>query len=270
MEAMQIPIEPTGPEARSKPALPRHMSEVRFESVSFAYPGQETPAVRDVSLQVKHGQTVAIVGANGSGKTTLLSLIPRLIEPTRGQVLIDGRDIASSNLRSLRRQIAVVTQQAVLFEGSIAANIAYGRSHEPREKVIAAAQAAYAHDFISESAKGYDTMLSESGEGLSGGQRQRLCIARAILRKPAILILDEATSQIDADSETKINQALRELTRDCTVFVIAHRLSTVIDADLIVVMTEGRILDQGTHDQLLDRCATYRSLNQAQMQRASV
>ncbi len=266
IEAMQIPVEPTGVEARSKPVLPRHQRRVAFESVWFSYPGQDTPALRDVSLTVQHGQTVAIVGSNGSGKTTLLSLIPRLIEPAQGRVLIDGYDIAEVNLRTLRRQIAVVTQQTVLFEGTIAANIAYSRGHERIDQIVAAAKAAYAHEFILELPQGYDTKLSEGGEGLSGGQKQRLCIARAVLRKPAVLILDEATSQIDADSEAKINLALRDITRDCTVFIIAHRLSTVVDADMIVVMSDGQIVDQGTHPQLLERCQPYRTLTQTQLQ----
>ncbi len=267
LDVIAIPTEPTGRTAdQQAPPLGRHSSAVVFDRVSFTYGGQERPAVREVELSVTHGQTIAIVGANGSGKTTLLSLVPRLLDPSDGRVLIDGTDIAAISLRSLRQQIAVVTQQTVLFEGTIAQNIAYGRLYEPIEKIVAAAKAAYAHEFIQSLPKKYQTVLGEGGEGLSGGQRQRLCIARAILRDPAILILDEATSQIDADSEAKINRALNDFRHGRTTFIIAHRLSTVIDADRIVVMDQGQIIDTGTHAQLLDRCDTYRVLAHSQLQ----
>ena len=270
LQVLAIPVEPTGRDARHNAVpLAPHYQEVVFDHVSLTYPGQDTSAVKDVTLRVAHGQTLAIVGANGSGKTTLLSLLPRLMEPTAGRVLIDGLDTATVSLRSLRKQIAVVTQQTVLFEATIAQNIAYGRLHEPMEKIIAAAKGAYAHEFIMDLPDGYDTMLGESGEGLSGGQRQRLCIARAILRDPAILVLDEATSQIDADSESKINQALSALRHNRTTFVIAHRLSTVIDADQIAVMEDGQVVDQGSHDQLLERCQAYRAIAESQLQPAA-
>ncbi len=269
LEILDITVEPAGPEDRSSQRLARHHRDVVFDAVTFSYPGQETPAISGVSLSVQHGQTVALVGANGSGKTTLVSLIPRLLEPTSGNVTIDGISIGDISLRSLRSQIAVVTQQSVLFEGTIAQNIAYGRLHEARGKIVAAAKSAYAHEFVAALRRGYDTVLGEGGEGLSGGQKQRLCIARAILRNPAILILDEATSQIDADSEVKINQALRQLRHGRTTFIIAHRLSTVIDTDLIAVMDQGRIVDQGTHTELLNRCDAYQSLTTSQLQPVS-
>jgi ABC-type multidrug transport system fused ATPase/permease subunit len=180
-------------------------------------------------------------------------------------VLIDGVDIATASLRSLRKQIAVVTQQSMLFAGTIAENIAYGRRHTPKDKIIEAATAAFAHDFITALPKGYESTLSEGGEGLSGGQKQRICIARAILRDPAILILDEATSQIDSESEAKINRALRQFRQGRTTLTIAHRLSTVVDADVIVVMQDGRILDQGKHGELLERCEAYRGLVRTQL-----
>lgn len=179
--------------------------------------------------------------------------------------MIDGQNLAKVNLRSLRNQIAVVTQQTILFQGTIAQNIAYGRRWEPMDRIIAAAQAAFAEDFITAFPKGFEHMLGEDGSGLSGGQRQRLCIARAILRDPAILILDEATSQIDADSESKITRALRNLRHGRTTFVIAHRLSTVVDADVIVVMDQGRIVAQGKHDDLMMGCAIYQNLVQTQL-----
>lgn len=244
----------------TRPELPRHQKSIRFENIVYHYPNADTPALDGVSLDLPHGKTIAIVGPNGSGKSTLLSLLPRLIEPGQGRVLIDGVDIQGVTLRSLRKQMAVVTQQSVLFTGSIADNIAYGRSHTPREKIIEAAKAAHAHEFIEKQPHGYDQQLGEAGGGLSGGQRQRLCIARAILRDPAIFILDEATSQIDTDSEAKINEALRLIRKGRTFFVIAHRMSTVIDADAIIVMDQGKVVGKGTHTELMMSCPTYRTL----------
>ena len=248
--------------------LERHHESIEFEAVSYSYRGQQTPAIDGVSLKVEHGQTVAIVGGNGSGKTTLLNLLPRLTSPNRGRVLIDGTDIAGVNLKAFRRQLAVVPQQSVLFEGTIADNIAYGQLDAKRDEIESASQAAFAHDFVSTLPDGYDTVLGEGGSGLSGGQKQRLCIARAILRDPAVLILDEATSQIDADSEAKINRALNSFRAGRTTFIIAHRLSTVIDCDMIVVMDAGKIVGRGTHAQLLERCGVYRTLTHTQLQPA--
>lgn len=269
LEVTNLPVEPAGPD---RPAgqidLPRHARSVRFENIVYCYPTKTTPALAEVSLEVPFGSTIALVGSNGSGKTTLLSMLPRLLHPNAGRVFIDDQDIQGVSLRSLRKQMAVVTQQNVLFEGTIADNIAYGRRHTARDRIIAAAKAAYAHEFIIALPQGYDTLLGEEGTGLSGGQRQRICIARAMLRNPAILILDEATSQIDADSEAKINQVVREIRQGRTIFIIAHRLSTVIDADMIVVMNDGRIVDQGTHAQLLQRCDLYKTLAKTQLQSA--
>jgi subfamily B ATP-binding cassette protein MsbA len=267
LEALAMPTETNRlPADAPPPRLGRHRDALTLQRVSFTYPGQSEQAVGDVSLHVPHGATVALVGTNGSGKTTLVSLLPRHFEPTTGRVLVDGIDIAGVGLRSLRDQIGIVTQQTVLFRGSVAHNIAYGRPHMPMQKIVAAARAADADEFIQRLAHGYETELGDDGSGLSGGEKQRLCIARAILRDPAILILDEATSQIDADSELRINQLLRALRQGRTTFVIAHRLSTVIEADTIFVMDQGRLIDQGTHEQLLHRCDTYRLLAQAQMQ----
>lgn len=264
-EVIDLKEEPIGLAARRDlPQLPQHEKTVHFDQVSYAYPGQDHPAVNDVNLNVPFGHTVAIVGGNGSGKSTLLNMLPRLFDPAVGRVLIDGVDIRNVNLRSLRSQIAMVTQRSVLFHGSIAQNIAYGRNWYDRESIVAAAKSAHAHEFITRLPQGYDTPLGESGTGLSGGQRQRLCIARAILRDPSILILDEATSQIDTESEARINQAMRALRHSRTIFVIAHRLSTVIDADLIVVMADGVVVDQGKHDALLERCDIYQSLTRNQ------
>ncbi len=269
IEGADIEGEPISLSDRADlPVLTRHHESIEFQDVSYTYRGQATPALDGVSLRVGHGQTVAIVGGNGSGKTTLLNLLPRLTAPSAGCVLIDGTDVAGVNLKVFRRQLAVVPQQSVLFEGTIADNIAYGQLNAKRDDIIAAAKAAFAHEFVSTLPDGYDTLLGEGGSGLSGGQKQRLCIARAILRDPAILILDEATSQIDADSEAKINRAMETFRAGRTTFIIAHRLSTVVDCDMIVVMDAGNIVDRGTHAELLERCDVYQTLTHTQLQPA--
>jgi ATP-binding cassette, subfamily B, bacterial MsbA len=269
IEGASIQAEPISPSDRAGlPVLARHHQSIEFQEVSYTYRDQPAPALNAVSLTIKHGQTVAIVGSNGSGKTTLLNLLPRLTSPTRGRVLIDGNDIADVNLKAFRRQLAVVPQHSVLFEGTIADNIAYGQLNAKRDNIIAAAKAAFAHEFVTTLTDGYETLLGEGGSGLSGGQKQRLCIARAILRDPAILILDEATSQIDADSEAKINRALDSFRTGRTTFIIAHRLSTVVDCDMIVVMDAGKIVDRGTHTELLNRCQAYQTLTHTQLQPA--
>jgi subfamily B ATP-binding cassette protein MsbA len=244
---------------------PRHNRSIEFVEVAFTYPSAESPALRDVSLNILHGERVAIVGPNGCGKTTLLSLLPRLLIPSNGRILLDGQDIEHFTLGSLRRQIGVVTQETVLFRGSIAYNIGYGAEYITRARIIDAARSAHADEFIRRLPDEYDTNVLEQGASLSGGQRQRLAIARAILRDPSILILDEATSQIDAESEYHINEAITEFCKGRTALVIAHRLSTVLNADRIVVMDGGRIIDQGRHDQLLDRCELYRRLTRTQL-----
>jgi subfamily B ATP-binding cassette protein MsbA len=245
--------------------LTRHKKHIEFDFVSFAYPESDRPALRDISLRIEHGEKVALVGPNGSGKTTLVSLLPRLLTPDSGRVKIDGTDIAGVSLQSLRRQIGVVTQETVLFRGSIAENIAFGLNGVGREQIVDAARRAHADGFITEIPEGYDADLAEQGASLSGGQRQRLTIARAILRDPTILILDEATSQIDAESEAQINAALTEFCEGRTSLIVAHRLATVLNADRIVVMDEGRIIEQGTHEDLLQRCDLYRRLTETQL-----
>ncbi len=269
LEGAQIDGEPIGREERADhPVLPRHHESIEFKGITYTYRGAEVPALKGIDLRAEFGQTVAIVGGNGSGKTTLLNLIPRLTSPGDGCVLIDGVDIDGVNLKALRRQIAVVPQQSILFEGSIADNIGYGQLDASREDIVNAATAAFAHEFVDTLPDGYDTLLGEGGSGLSGGQKQRLCIARAILRDPAILILDEATSQIDADSEAKINKAMESFRAGRTTFIIAHRLSTVVDSDLIVVMDNGQIVDHGKHAELIERCGVYQTLTQTQLQPA--
>jgi len=250
-----IPLKKLPPIARS----------VEFEDVSFTYPGAPTPALRNVNLSVPRGHSVAVVGRNGSGKTTLLALLPRFYTPSTGRILIDGIDLSTVTLRSLRSQIGIVTQEPVIFPGTIAENIAYGLPRATREQVEAAARQAFAHDFILEKPSGYDTQLEGIGSQLSGGQRQRLCIARAILRQTPILILDEATSQVDAESEHLIQQAIEKLMHERTTFVIAHRFSTILSADTIVVLDKGQIVGQGRHDELLASCETYKNLYERQL-----
>ena len=249
-------------------ALEPLKQKIEFKDVVFRYPGTERAVLKKVNLTVEAGHNVAIVGPNGSGKTTLANLVPRFYDPDSGQVLIDGKDIRRATLFSLRSQIGMVTQHVVTFNDTIAANIAYGKPNATQEEIIDAAKRAFAHEFISPLPQGYDTVIGEQGAGLSGGQLQRIVIARAILKNPAILIFDEATSQVDADSEAKIHNAIEEIMRDRTSFIIAHRFSTVITADVIVVMDDGRIVDQGQHDQLIESCPLYQSLYETQLIKA--
>lgn len=252
---------------RGLPALGRHQGSIEFRDVTVTYPGRQEPALRAINLLIRHGERVAFVGPNGSGKTTALSLVNRMFDPDAGQVLIDGTDIAKAKVRSLRAQVGVVTQETVLFRGSIRSNITYGATgvDTSDQAVIAAARRARAHDFIEKLPNGYDTLVAEQGLSLSGGQRQRIAIARAILRDPAILILDEATSMVDAESEARIAEALAEFSSGRTTLVVAHRLSTVVHSDRIVVFDGGRIVDVGTHAELLQRCGVYQRLAKDQL-----
>ncbi|MBI1374619.1 MAG: ATP-binding cassette domain-containing protein [Phycisphaera sp.] len=265
-EMLQLPVEDFAGDV-TRPELPRHAESVVFESIRFTYPNRDEPVLEDVSLSVPYGSLCAIVGTNGAGKTTLIGLLPRLFTPDAGRVLIDGHDLRDYSLASIRRQMAVITQETVLFEGTIASNIVYGLADVPLERIIDAAQRAHAHEFITALPDGYDTQVGEDGARLSGGQRQRIAIARAVLREPSILILDEATSEIDAESESRIIDALEQITQRCTTFVIAHRLSTIVHADMIVVMDAGRIVGLGDHESLLDTCEAYRNLSHAQTPR---
>jgi subfamily B ATP-binding cassette protein MsbA len=237
---------------------------LEFRNVTFQYEGSERPALADVTLTVEAGTVLALVGSSGSGKTTLVSLVPRFYDPTEGAVLIDGQDIRGYRLASLRRQIGIVSQETVLFDESVRNNIAYGRAGATDDEVIGAAKQAYAHDFIQRLPDGYATLIGENGVKLSGGERQRLAIARALLRDPPILILDEATSSLDSESERIVQLALANLMKHRTTLVIAHRLSTVQNADRIVVLDRGRVVETGTHTELLQRGGLYQRLHAIQ------
>jgi subfamily B ATP-binding cassette protein MsbA len=243
--------------------LPRFSQSVRFEGVCFSYEEDGDDAreiLRDINLEVRRGEVLAIVGSSGAGKSTLVHLIPRFFDITAGHLLIDGHDVREVTLSSLRAQVGIVTQETVLFNDTVRNNIAYGQPHVPQKEVESAARAALAHDFILNLPAGYDTVIGERGVRLSGGERQRLAIARALLKNAPILILDEATSALDSESESLVQAALHNLMTGRTVFVIAHRLSTVRRADRIVVIENGTIADIGAHEELMRKFGTYRRL----------
>jgi subfamily B ATP-binding cassette protein MsbA len=241
------------PEAEKAVALPRMKGEIEYRSVAFAYADGHGAILRNISFSARPGEVVAIVGGSGAGKTTLVNLLPRFYDVSEGAVLIDGIDVRQATLGSLRRQIGLVTQETVLFNDTVRANIAYGMDDVDSTLVESAARAAFAHDFILDLPRRYDTVIGERGSRLSGGQKQRIAIARAILKDPPILILDEATSALDAESERLVQSALANLMRGRTTLVIAHRLATVRDADRIVVLEGGEVREVGCHDELLRR-----------------
>lgn len=254
------------PEIGDKPnavALPPFRKQIVFENVDFDYE-DGVPLLRGVNLRIGPGEVVAIVGSSGAGKTTLASLIPRFFDVTRGGILIDGHDIRDVKLNSLRAQIGIVTQETILFNDTAFNNICYGSQLRSKAEVMQAAQAALAHDFIMEMPQGYQTVIGERGQRLSGGQRQRIAIARALLKNPPLLILDEATSELDSESELLVQRALSNLMAGRTVLVIAHRLSTVRRADRIVVLDRGTICEVGTHEDLIGRGGIYQRLHELQ------
>jgi subfamily B ATP-binding cassette protein MsbA len=248
------------PDARE---LSSFSNAIRYENVSFRY-GNEESVLHDIDLTIRRGETVAIVGPSGAGKTTLVNLLPRLYDPTAGRITFDGVDLKDASLASLRRQIGIVTQDTVLFDTTARENIAYGRSPAREQAVRSAASAAFADEFLARLPDGYETRLGEDAGRLSGGQKQRLAIARALYKDAPILILDEATSQLDSESEALVARALTNLMEGRTTLVIAHRLSTVRRADRILVLDRGRLVESGTHQQLLTRNGLYRRLNDMQ------
>jgi len=249
--------------------LPRIEGRVTFDQVSFSYK-KNYPALRAVSLEAQPGQMIAIVGPSGAGKSTIANLIPRFYDVTGGAIRIDGIDIRDVQLNSLREQIGIVPQETMLFSGSVAFNIRYGRLDATEEEIVEAAKAANAHEFIMSLPEGYDTKIGERGSSLSGGQRQRISIARAILKNPRVLILDEATSALDTESEKIVQAALDKLMLGRTSFVIAHRLSTILQADAIVVLEDGQIKERGTHEELLARGGLYKNLYDIQFNKKNV
>jgi len=256
----------TPPQVADRPgaiALRGFQEEIVYDHVSFRY-NQDAEVLTDVCLRIKRGEVVAIVGPSGGGKSTLVDLLVRFYDPTAGRILIDGHDLRDVTLESLRRLLGIVTQETILFNDTVRNNIAYGMDGVPMDKVIAAAQAAHAHDFIMQMPQGYDTVIGDRGVKVSGGERQRLAIARAILRDPPILVFDEATSALDTESEMLVQEAIKNLLQGRTSLVIAHRLSTVRNADRIVVLSQGRVVQEGTHEQLMSSGGLYRRLYEMQ------
>lgn len=246
-------------------ALPQVVGNIKFENVTFRYFGSGDPVLDHVDFEASPGQTVALLGATGSGKTTIINLLPRFYDPTEGRITIDGHDLRDVSLESLRAQIGIVLQETTLFTGSIKDNIAFGRPDAGMEEITAAAKAAAAHDFIMSFPDGYDTPVGERGATLSGGQKQRVAIARALLLNPRILILDDSTSSVDVQTETQIQSALDKLMKDRTSFVIAQRISTVMTADLILVMDKGKIVARGKHADLLEESEIYADIYNSQL-----
>jgi ATP-binding cassette subfamily B protein len=264
-----LDTEPDVQESANPVVLSELRGDVQFENVWFSYPDDEgdseSAVLEEINLHARPGETVALLGATGTGKSTLVSLIPRFYDVDRGRVFIDGHDVCELDLTALRSQIGIVLQETFLFSTSLRENIAYGRTDATMEEIKEAAKAARIHDFISTLPNGYETQTGERGVGLSGGQKQRVAIARALLIDPRILILDDSTSSVDAETEHLIQEALRELMRSRTTFVIAQRLSTVRDADKILVLEEGRIAQRGTHEQLIKEPGIYREIYELQL-----
>jgi subfamily B ATP-binding cassette protein MsbA len=257
-----LDTEPEIRDRRGAVDTSREFKTIEFRNLSFKY--EEEPVLKDIDLAVKAGETIAIVGRSGGGKTTLVNLIPRFYDVTGGAILIDGRDVRDLSLGSLRSLSAIVTQQTILFNDTVRNNIAYGNTARPFDDVLRAARSAFADDFIRTLPEGYDTVIGESGVKLSGGQRQRIAIARALLKDAPVLILDEATSSLDTQSEREVQKALDTLMAGRTSFVIAHRLSTIMNADRIIVLKDGRIIEQGGHGELLERGGEYKNLYEQQ------
>ena len=250
--------------------LPRKPHDIRFSHVTFSYPGHETKVLDNINIEVPQGRTIALVGLSGAGKSTIANLVPRFFDPVSGAILIDEKPLPDYDIKSLREQIAVVTQDNFLFNTTVRENINLGNVEAGEKEIIEAAKAAYCHDFITKLSSGYDTYIGERGTRLSGGQQQRIAIARAILKDAPILILDEATSSLDNESEAMVQKALNNLMQGRTVIVIAHRLSTIRHADKIIVLENGQVIESGSHDELLETDMAYSRLLKAQFERALV
>ena len=263
-EIVDLPAEQPG--GVDRPALRPFGERIEFRKVTYTYPSKSVPAIRELNLTIEKGQTVALVGPNGSGKTTLIGLLFRFFDPQSGSILVDGLDVREVRVRSLRDQFSLVTQEAVVFAMTAGENIGYGRARATADEIRDAARRARADEFIERLPNGYDAMIGEYGATLSGGERQRISLARAILRDAPIFIFDEATSQVDVESERKIREAMTEFMKDRTSIVISHRIATVAGADRIVVFDMGRIVDSGRHEELLERCDLYRTLFHAHLQ----
>ena len=247
-------------EIKNAPDLTIKKSDITLENVTLSYEGQLNSALKEVNIHIPHGKTTALVGPSGSGKSSILNLIPRFYDPDSGTVKIDNQDIKHQTISSLRSTIALVSQEPILFDMSIHDNIRYGRPEATKEEVIKAAEAAAAHDFITQLPNQYETVVGEKGYSLSGGQKQRLSIARAFLKNSPILLLDEATSSLDAESEHLVQKAISTLMKDRTTLVIAHRLSTIINSDQIIVLDSGKISELGTHKELIEKDGIYKKL----------
>jgi subfamily B ATP-binding cassette protein MsbA len=253
-------LQDAEPEKNGRVLLDGFKKSIKFEGVSFHFPGNISPVLNDVNLEIRHGEVVAVVGRSGAGKSTLVDLIPKFNVPSSGMLTMDGVDIRDLEIHSLRQYIGVVSQDVILFNDTIKENIAFGKSEVSDEDILAAAKMAYADEFIEKLPEKYNTIIGDRGLKLSGGQRQRIAIARAVLKNPPILILDEATSSLDSVSEALVQNALEALMKGRTTIVIAHRLSTIKHADRILIIEQGKVEDIGRHEELIIRNATYREL----------
>lgn len=263
-------IEQREQEKDGNVVIPSIREEIEFKNVSFVYPSVKYEALKDINLTIKKGEIIAVVGKSGVGKTTLVDLLPRFHDPSTGDIYFDGVDISTASLKSLRGQIGVVSQDIILFNDTVRNNIVFGKPDAHEDEIISAAKSAFAHEFIMELPQGYDTIIGERGVRLSGGERQRISVARAILKNPPILILDEATSSLDTHSEMMVQKALENLMENRTTFVIAHRLSTIRRATRIIVLDKGRIAEIGTHNELIEKSGIYKRLYELQFSTQAV
>ena len=260
-----LDAKPNIKEIESSPGLKINLGKIEFKNVNFSYPNTDEAAIKDINISIEGGSTAALVGHSGAGKSTIINLLPRFYDPNKGEVFIDEQKISNVSLSSLRKNISMVSQDIILFDDTIRANIAYANQTATDEQITKACDFAAASDFIKNTPRGYDTLIGENGIRLSGGQKQRISIARAVLKDSPVILLDEATSSLDAESEEKVQNAIINLTKNKTTLVIAHRLSTIIRADKIFVLNKGKIVDTGTHNELLKNSMIYKSLYSKQL-----